>query len=438
MPKVEIFDPAWLARQLDGLPVTGRWVVAYSGGGDSQALLHALVNGAAGTRAVRAVHVHHGLQPDADAWADRCSTHCAAWGVEFEVVRLNARARAGDSPEARARELRYRALRQGLARGDALLTAHHADDQAETLLLQLLRGAGPAGLAAMPAIVPFGTGWHVRPLLPLRRTALRAYLERFGLDWIEDPSNQEWKTPRNYLRHRVMPLIEAYWPAATVTLGRAAALQAETQGLLMHLGRRDLEAASHSLSGVLDVDALRALPDARLHNAVRVWLSDKGLPLPSRQRLSSLRRMLEARVDGRAQLCWPGAELRRYRDGVYAGAPLPRHDPTVVIDWDPSQPMDLPGVGMRLCAEDLRCDWRGLKSAGARFTIRFRSGGERCRPSPRGAARALKTLLQEAGVPPWLRDRIPLLYADQRLIEVVGHWVCHGGAGREANGIETP
>ncbi|WP_233279483.1 tRNA lysidine(34) synthetase TilS [Acidihalobacter yilgarnensis] len=371
------------------------------------------------------MHVHHGLQADADAWADTCAAHCAEWGIEFELLRIAASPRSGDSPEARARELRYAALRSVMARGDGLLTAHHADDQAETLLLQLLRGAGPAGLAAMPRLAPFGCGWHARPLLALRRTALRDYLTRAGIGWIEDPTNSDLSPARNYLRHRILPLIEARWPATVTTLGRAAGLQAESQGLLSHLGRRDLETASGEWPGVLSVSALRVLPDARLHNAVRVWLSDKGLPLPNARRLSDLRRVLEARRDGRAQLCWPGAELRRYRDELYADIPLSSHDSTRVFQWDPATPLDLPGLGLVLRKEDLRCDLSSLMSAGAHLTIRFRRGGERCKMSPRGRSRALKSLLQEAGVPPWLRDRIPLLYADEHLVEVIGYWRCH-------------
>lgn len=423
MKPARAFDPQWLAQQLATIPQPTRWVVAFSGGGDSLALLHAMAHGGHSGHALLAVHVHHGLQQAADGWAETCTAQCALWGVECMVRKVQV---VNDSigPEAAARLSRYAALRSVIGPGDVLLTAHHADDQAETLLLQLLRGSGPAGLAAMPAITAFGEGRHARPLLNTRRTALRAYLEREGLEWIDDPTNADEALPRNYLRHRVMPLIEARWPAAVDTLGRAAGLQAESREMLATLGHRDLAPALCADPNALDISVLRAMPEHRLRNAIRTWLYDRGLPLPSARRLSSLPHLLAAREDAQAMLRWPGAELRRYRDRLYAGHPLPQHDPTQILTWDLQKPLYLPSRETPLTAAALRSDVGDLKSTGAHFTIRYRRGGERCRLTPRGRSRALKSLLQEAGVPPWLRDRIPLLYADDRLIEVIGYWTC--------------
>lgn len=425
MPKDEVFDPVWLRKQLCDLPVTGRWVVAYSGGGDSQALLHALKNGGAGDRPLIAVHINHGMQTMAEEWSKSCSEHCQEWGVPFELIHIDVSPHKNESLEACAREKRYAALRSVMRDGDGLLTAHHADDQAETLLIQLLRGAGPAGLAAMPRIVPYGNGWHVRPLLSLRRVALRDYLQRADLDWLEDPSNQSEAPTRNYLRHKVLPVLEGRWPSIVKTLGRVANQQAESQALLSYLGRQDLGLATSQNPGVLLVSMLRTLPNARLHNAVRVWITDKGLPLPSSRRLSSLKQILEAKSDNQAKLCWQGAELRRYRDELFVDRPLPPHDPAQIIEWDLCHPLSLTSIGVVLNPTDLRSDVINIQSLGTRLTIRFRQGGERCRTSPHGSHRKLKSLFQEAGVPPWLRDRIPLLYANENLIEVIGYWVCH-------------
>lgn len=425
MPKDEVFDLAWLEKQLRDLPVTGRWVVAYSGGGDSQALLHALKNGGAGDRPLIAVHINHGMQTMAAQWSEFCADNCKKWDIPFELIHIDVCPHKNESPEACAREQRYAALRSIMRKGDGLLTAHHADDQAETLLIQLLRGSGPAGLAAMPRIVPYGDGWHVRPLLPLKRIALRNYLEHINLDWIEDPSNRSQAPTRNYLRHNVLPILEKRWPSVVKTLGRVANQQAETQALLSYLGRQDLELVTSDNPGVLLVSKLRTLPKARLHNAVRVWISGKGLPLPSSRRLSSLKQILEARSDSQAELCWQGAELRRYRDELFIDRPLEPHDPTQIIEWDPRYPLSVASLNILLNSTDLHSDVRSLKLSGTRLTIRFRKGGERCKTSPYGPNRKLKSLFQDAGVPPWRRDRIPLLYADEDLIEVIGYWVCH-------------
>lgn len=424
MPKAGMYGPKWLAHQLQILPAQGDWVVAFSGGGDSLALLHALVHGGADGRPVRAVHIHHGLQADAETWADVCADRCDEWGVSFELIRINAAPRRGDSPEARARELRYAALKQVVGPGEVLLTAHHEDDQAETLLLQLLRGAGPAGLAAMPASSPFGRGFLARPLLSQSRSALRTYLKRMNIDWIEDPSNEDLAPARNYLRHKVMPLIKARWPAAGATLGRAAGLQADCQALMEGLGHDDLVRTVGQWPGTLSVVALSQLSAIRLRNALRVWLADKQLPLPNARRLSVVGNLLRARADGQPRLTWPGAEIRRYRDDLYAGPPLLPHDPLKVIEWDLEAPRQLPGRSTPLLPDELRSNVDRLKSTKVRFTIRFRQGGERIRIEPQGPTRSLKTLFQNAGVPPWLRDRVPLLYADEQLIEVVGYWTC--------------
>ncbi|MEJ2479240.1 MAG: tRNA lysidine(34) synthetase TilS [Acidihalobacter sp.] len=415
-----------LAFELGRLPCSGRWVVGFSGGADSYALLHALAALDGLGRDVVAVHVHHALQPQAEEWVSQCAGMAQALGAQFQVLRVDVRETSEQGVEAAAREARYAALEQCMRSGDVLLTAHHRDDQAETLLLQLLRGAGPAGLAGMPQLTPFGIGWHARPLLGQTRESLQEYLRLRGLEWIEDPSNRSLDAARNYLRHRIMPVLQARWPAAGRTLARAAQHQAETLELTTALGRTDIEAASAGEPGTLSVAALRTLTRARLHNALRVWLADKNLPVPNAARLEQVRgRVLHASVDAQPHLRWPGGELRRYRDALYAMPPLPPHDPAQVIAWDRfDEPLDIPALGRELSVAELRSDLDALRCAGEPVNIRFRRGGERCRVRGKAHSRALKTLLQEAGVPPWERDRIPLLYVGERLQEVIGYWLC--------------
>ncbi|NIP73702.1 MAG: tRNA lysidine(34) synthetase TilS [Gammaproteobacteria bacterium] len=428
------FSPDQLLSFLHGLPPVRRYWVAYSGGADSHVLLHAMAGLGPGLGAakLRAVHVHHGLHPDADRWTDHCRAVCEALGVALDVVAVDARARRGQSPEAAARAARYRVLAERVGPAECLLTAHHMDDQAETVLLQLMRGAGPGGLAAMPRQRPCGAGLHVRPLLDQPRAALRAYAASHGLRWIEDTSNTVLDLDRNFLRHEVLPRLAVRWPALAATVSRSAAHCAETGQLADALAGLDLAAVRVPGGRHLSVSGLRGLDMARRRNAVRAWLRGRGFTPPSTVCLTrALHDLLGAAWDATPRVCWAGAELRRYRDGLYVMTPVFGHDPGNVLRWDLSGPLALPGLPGRLVA-------RAVRGAGLRrsdcdrgtVTVRFRQGGERCRPPGAGHRRTLKNLFQERGVPPWRRDRVPLVYIDDVLAAVVGYWLCEPFAAR--------
>ncbi len=414
-----------LLALLDGHHPPPPVAVAYSGGRDSSVLLHAAVglrrDGRIGS--LRALHVDHGLHPDAPRWRAHCETTCAALGVAFTSTVVDARPRAGESPEAAAREARYAALGRWLAPGEWLLTAHHLDDQAETLLLQLLRGAGLAGLAAMPARAPFAGGWLVRPLLALGRDALAAYAARHALAWCEDPGNDAVAHDRNYLRHVVLPQLAERWPATATCLARSAAHCAEAAGLLDALAGDDLAAAGVSPGApTLPLDALLPLPAARRRLLLRHWLAALGLPPPGQRVLARIEsEMLGAAADRNPCVAWPGAELRRYRATLYAQAPMPGAADRVARDWDPTGPLELPWGTLRTRA----VRGEGLdrtRLAAGRVVVTARAGGERLRLQGR-PTRPLKKLLQEAGVPPWRRARLPLVWIDGSLAAVADLWV---------------
>jgi tRNA(Ile)-lysidine synthase len=409
--------PEVLQDALRRFPPASRLIVAYSGGLDSHVLLHAasLLRGADFPE-LRAIHVHHGLAPRADAWTAHCEAVCAALGVPLEVIRVDARAETGESPEAAARAARYRALEAALTPGDGLLTAHHRRDQAETLLLQLLRGAGPAGLAAMPRWQPLGAGWHGRPLLDLSRERLEAHARAHGLVWIEDESNLDIRFDRNLLRQEVMPRLRERWPALDEMLARAASHQAEALGLLGELARQDLEDLRGGPPGTLSVSALTRLRPARRRNALRFWLMDKGLPLPSMARLQSvLDDVLTAAPDAMPRVAWEGGEIRRYRDALYAMPPLAPHDPAQRLPWDGRGPLAIDALGLVLTPEWLQ--GQGVvPEAGETLTVAFRRGGETMRVRDR--TRELKKLMQERGIPPWERERVPLVFRGEELVAV--------------------
>jgi len=419
-----------LAHTLAPMEPMDRYRVAFSGGADSLALLHALsaLRGHLAPARIDAIHVHHGLHPDADAWADHCQSVCRRLEVDLAVLRVDARAASGESPEAAARRARYQAIADLLNAGEAVCTAHHQRDQAETLLLQLLRGAGPTGLAAMPPVAPLGRGWLVRPILDVGPETLRDYLEGRGMGWAEDPGNADRRFDRNFLRHEIMPKLLERWPGAQRTLARAAGHQADSIAIADALARIDLDTARDPRTGTLSLPALTALPASRARNLLRGWLAEQGLPVAGAVHLQEiLDGLVPAREDAMPLVRWPGAEVRRHRDVLHAQAPLPSHDADRVLPWVPGEALELPhGV-----LDASLTEGRGLRAAalsGARVEVRFRRGGERFRPAGRGRSTALKKLLQASDLPPWLRERIPLVYVDGELAAVAGMWVAEAHA----------
>lgn len=397
------------------------YVVAYSGGLDSHVLLHALSRLAADQGlSFSAVHVHHGLHPEADSWVEHCRSICSALGIGLEVVHVDARAEQGESPEARAREARYAALADYLRPGQALLTAHHLDDQAETFMLQLLRGSGLRGLSAMPVTQSFASGTLCRPLLRTSRDTLRAYAIEHALHWIEDSSNTDTNYDRNYLRYEVMPLLLARWPAARQTIARAAGHAAETVAMAETLARQDGTRLRRIADNSLSVSGLLELEPDRRRNLLRAWIRDQGFPIPSSRRLEQLATdMLQAAPDRDPRVCWDQAEARRYRDRLHLLPPLPQAVSEQRISWQGNSPLELPLGTMQACV----CTGRGVRADAFRpqdLEIGFRRDGETIRPAGSRHHRSLKKLLQERAVPPWLRDLLPLVFINDQLAAVPG------------------
>ena len=420
------FSPDLLAAILARCPVPRRYWVAFSGGLDSSALLHAMaaLRPQLCESEVRAVHVDHGISPASGSWSEHCRSICESLKVPYRGLRTEVHPAPGESLEAAARHARYRALGEIIGEEEALLTAHHQDDQAETLLLQLLRGAGPVGLAAMPEIAPFGRGWLLRPLLRFTRAELLAYAELHDLRWIDDDSNFDLGLDRNYLRRQVMPLLHERWPGCSRTLARSASHLAESARLLEELAQIDLEQMQGPAPDTLSVKRLGELSAPRRHNVVRFWLRGLGLPVPSAARLKQVvADLVGAALDRNPSAAWAAAELYRYRGLVYAMPALIEHDRLRVIPWDITMPLVLSGGVL----EALPVTGRGLSAEAAQVlpvTVRFRRGGERCKPAGSSHTRSLKTLFQEHGIPPWQRDRVPLVYMGDELAAVSHLWVC--------------
>ncbi len=412
-----------LAAFLEILPDSERFLIAYSGGLDSRVLLHlmASLNPEAGYD-IRAVHVNHNIQPESRTWAGHCRDVCRALGVELEVLDVDASRPGKESPESWARHKRYAAIENILAQGEVLLTAHHRDDQLETFLLRLLRGAGVLGLASMRAVRRFGSGLHARPLLKYSREQLLAYAQLHDLDWIEDPSNTDIRPDRNYLRHKVVPAIKGRWPSVALPVSRTIDTLAETQELLDELARQDLLICSADDPCMLVVERVKRLPAARQKNMLRYWCRILDLPPPDSRRLTHiLTDVIEARSDSRARIRWKGAELQRYGQYIHLGVPLKEFDSSVIRVWNFTEPCRL-DHGELTAVEGRGNGLKQQACAGARVEVRYRTGGEKIRLPGRTCRHKLKKLFQEAGTPPWLRERTPLIYVNDKLAMVAGLW----------------
>lgn len=391
------------------------WKIAFSGGLDSTVLLHLLarLRESHALPPLSAIHIHHGLQGVADSWVGLCRAQCDALGIPLQV--RHVKVGEGASPERAAREARYAAFAELVAEGEVLLTAQHQDDQAETLLLRLLRGAGVRGLAAMPASRPLASGTLLRPLLGVARGELEAWARNEQLAWVEDPSNLDTRLARNFLRHEILPRLTQCWPAASAVLARDAEQLAEADALLGELASLDLQAAAApALSDWLGLPSLRlaplvALSEARQRNALREWLRPLTL-LPEREHWAGWRDLRDAAADAAPRWRLGGGELRRaggrlwWLSGDWLQAPA-----EAVVDWrEPARPLALPGNGQVRLAGSL---------PEGRLQIRYRRGGEVLDLPGRGH-RDLKRLLQENALPAFVRGRLPLLFAGETLVAV--------------------
>jgi tRNA(Ile)-lysidine synthase len=427
MPSPGSLVDAELARGLAGLPAGAPLCVAYSGGRDSTVLLDACLR-LAGDRPLRAVHVHHGLAAVADDWARHCAAFCADRGVACAVRRVVVTP-DGRGPEAAARAARYAAFAATLGAGEYLLTAHHADDQLETVLLHLARGSGVEGLAGIPALQAFARGFLWRPLLAVPGTAVAVAAAARDLVVVTDPANADPALDRSFLRTRAVPVLRERFAHLPRAAARSAALLAEAADLLAGVAAADA-AALAAADGRLPVAGLAALAPARQRNLVRHQARLAGLPVPPEATLrAGLPDLLGAAADRRPAVRWPGAWLRRYR-GTLRLLPDPGPEPPAGGDWpwDGRAPLDLgpwrgrlqlvPAAGAGLAA--------GLVTTG--LAVRFRSGALRLQPAGDPHHRTLKFLCQSAGIVPWMRPHLPLVVATGgplagRVLAVADRWI---------------
>jgi tRNA(Ile)-lysidine synthase len=424
------------------LAENANYVIAYSGGVDSHVLLHCCSKL---DIPVRAVHVHHGLQSAADDWVVHCQAICDALNIQLDIVYVDAGKKLGQSPEEAARCARYEALRMNLQQADCLLTAQHLNDQAETLLLQLFRAAGSAGLASMPSSKRLGHHMHLRPLLTFSRQEIVDYATENALHWMEDPSNQDVQFDRNFIRKNLLPLMENRWPEIAQQLSTVAGLQSDNLQVLEDIAAIDLansirlpeypaEICSYNIVSVISISPLEQLSSARLLNVLRHWVKQftkmqsasylLSKSSPTRNLLVEIEKtLINSQQDANPVIVFSGFECRRYQSDLYLLKLKSPEFEKKDLDWNPSQAIILPVCNSRIKAVERSGE--GLKNflRHENLTITFRQGGEQFHPAVRRHSQSLKKLFQEANIPPWERENIPLLYWGDELIAVIGLWV---------------
>lgn len=438
MPDTKILNHSILDPWLTSRVGAARWCVAFSGGPDSCALLHLLrswqIACKQDTPQLIAIHVNHGMQAASDQWQAHCEALCDSWKIPIVVVQAVVE-NAGKGAEAAARDARYAAFETELSCADVLFMGHHLDDQVETYFLRLMRGSGLSGLSAMPDSRVLGEGELLRPLLGVQRSELEAYLEQHQLTAIEDPSNFDTDIDRNYLRQKVLPLLADRWSGYRQTVARAAGHASVAQAVIEECLPQPTTVFSVMGDPGLEQRELNAVSIDAAMIKLRSWLRGQGCSMPDQLLLAEfVRQLRESAAAASPRLSTGDFELQRYRSRIYLLPEFSRNVSTGGLEEGASlaigEECPISGLGKLTLAPAAAA---GLRlDAKDRLTIRWRQGGERCRPMGRAYNQRLKKLLQEFLVPPWWREHIPLLYLDDELLAVAGLWLC------ESSRLQSP
>lgn len=421
-------DSEWLER----LACFDKLWIGLSGGLDSTVLLHYLASNPQFTGRLGAIHVHHGLSPNADAWLAHCQQLCKNFGVSFSAHQIKIDQRA--NIEEVARDARYQVFSSVVQAQDCLLLAHHADDQAETVLLQLFRGAGVDGLAGMSAYKPFALGHLFRPFLAYPRSELEAYALAHQLSWVEDESNQDSSFSRNFLRHQVMPLLQKKWPGVGANLVTCARHCQQAMSNLNSLAQLDNSSLVFQCP-MLDLDPIQGLSRERIANVLRFWIKKNQVNLPSTETFYRLiDEVILAKVDAKPSVHWGRVVVKRYRRTLYllTNKPMIPNTETVWSNFPAEFKLDHEHTYLQ--ANIVKNGLYVPKNS--RLCIRFRQGGELF--SWHGQTKTLKKLFQQWDVPPWQRDTIPLLYIDGHLAAVIGYAISDQYSGYGVDKLVDP
>ncbi|MFT5426901.1 MAG: tRNA(Ile)-lysidine synthase [Gammaproteobacteria bacterium] len=405
-------------------PETETCWIAYSGGLDSHVLLHSLACLREQiTSKLVAVHINHGLSQNADSWERHCRTICENYAIELQTFTVDLSQRNKQGMEALAREKRYEVFNDLMKRHDLLFTAHHINDQVETMLLQLLRGAGPDGLVGMPQTREFSEGFLVRPFLDTTRDEIHEYALNESLNWIEDESNKSNKYDRNFLRNEIIPELLNRWPGALKTIRRVIEHQVDARNLINEISEIDLPIVCDDEFTRISLTEFENLSHVRRKNVLRAWIKKNNLIIPNANIIDNISaEVIRADEDKNPCVKWTGAEVRRYREYLYIMPSLSPHNVKLVTRWNFEGTLKL-ASGFLKAVSSKGVGIKRTMISSDNVEIKYRQGGEQIKLSGRNHTHELKKLMQEEGVLPWFRDRIPLIFYRNELIAVADLWV---------------
>jgi tRNA(Ile)-lysidine synthase len=403
---------------------TEKIFIAYSGGVDSHVLLHlsALTEGFKSK--ITAVYINHGLQAETDAWAVHCQMVAQALGVKFKCLKVNVQKTAGKSLEELAREARYQAFKTLLGQYDVVLLAQHREDQMETVLLQLFRGAGVQGLSAMPEAISFGQGLMCRPFLDIAKQEIDDYATDSKLSWVEDPSNKSDDFDRNFLRNQIVPQLKQKWPALDKTIARSARHCANAHRLSENLAKELFTQVIDMADQTLNIVQLLELDTNRQYLVIRQWFKVNQLRMPAEKIMQGIvNEVINAKESSNPEIRGQGYSIRRYRNKLFCLKLSDFNTECCEQHWkENTKQLELNDGSKLIISESAE----GISEAvwkNACVTVKFRQGAEKIRLSGREGRHSLKKLYQEKSIPPWLRSNIPLIYLDGNLAAVADLWV---------------
>jgi len=418
-----MFNITALAARITKFTNKTKFLIAYSGGMDSHVLLHTMheIRATNPLIIIRAIHIHHGLSENADSWLTHCAKICSALDINLTVKFVTipfTKKNHKHNVEALAREARYEEFAKTITEDEVLLTAHHLDDQAETVLLQLFRGCGPKGLSAMPIHKGLAQGSLLRPLLEFSRKELFKYAQQNQLSWIEDESNEHIGYDRNFIRHQLMPVISQRWSNILKTLVRSAKHCASTIEVLDTFVHKDYLYVKGINNDTLSISKILTFDLPRQNSVIRYWLQKLKLPMPSSIKLQHIiTDVLHCRHDAQPIVHWQNVEIRRYRDDLYAINSFKIPPVNLILPWDISANLELPhNLGM-LTLELLKS--HHISNYAKNITVRFRYPGAKYKVKGRSGTHSLTKLFQEKGIPPWQRNYTPLIFQGEELIDIV-------------------
>ena len=398
--------------------------IGYSGGVDSHVLLHLLANIPCLAPKIVALYVNHGLQDESDNWAIHCQQQCKQLDVAYKVLSVDAKAQAGESPEEVARNARYAAFRRLVKSGDILLTAQHREDQLETVLLQMFRGAGLSGLSAMASYSAFGDGALIRPFLAISKARIQAYAIHHHLSWIDDPSNLVDDFDRNYLRNQIIPLLKQRWPSLDQTVSRSAQHCADGAALINDWVIRNMRQMVDPIDNGLIIPLWQSFDAIQRSYLLRQWLTDFGLKPPSQAVLQTIMlQVIDATDSANPSVSLQNKRIKKYRQKLYCLDSSELVDTFNTGAWEPKQLFFDLANGYHLKLVDSTIGIPKSFWSSKAVTVQKRKGGERIQLPFRQGSHCLKKLFQESNVPPWQRNSKPLILIDGQLAVVPELWV---------------